>query len=120
MLTLVTQFQVRSRVEAITFLPQWSPPIALSVSTVPPPNIVTSEVIQTHIKADGSGGFTVNATVQLSLEQPQGSGEFDFSEVWIGNRYLMKYEEPESGVSGVVFQFQVSSILYVCTCIYIG
>jgi hypothetical protein len=101
--------QVRSRSEEITFLPQWSPPITLNISTLTPPTIVSSELIQTNVKPDDvSGGFTVNATVRVSLESlPQGSE--DFSEVWIGDRNLMEYEEPESGVSGVVFQFQVSS-----------
>ena len=98
--------QVRSRSEEITFLPQWSPPITLNISTLPPPTIVSSELIQTNVKPDDvSGGFTVNATVRVSLELPQRSE--DFSEVWIGDRNLMEYEKPESGVSGVVFQFQV-------------
>ena len=86
--------------------------MAHTISTLPPPNIVTSEIIQTHIKADGSGGFTVDVTVRLSVEQPQGSKEFDFSEVWIGDRNLMEYEELESGISGVVFQFQVSGFVH--------
>ena len=110
MLFMATGLQIRSRVEEITFLPQWSPPITLSISTLPPPTIVSSELIQTKINVEeDSGRFTVNATVQLSLEQPQGSEDLDLSEVWIGDRNLMEYEEPESGISGVVFQFQVSS-----------
>ena len=97
--------------EDITFLPQWSPPIALNISALPPPTIVSSELIQTNVKPDDvSGGFTVNATVRVSLELPEGSEELDFFEVWIGDRNLMEYDEPESGVSGVVFQFQVSNV----------
>ena len=109
---MASGLQMRSLVEEIVFLPQWSPPTTLNISTLPPPTIVSSVLIQTKINAeDESGRYTVNATVQLSLEQPQESEDLDFSEVWIGHRYLMEYEEPESGVSGVVFRFQVSSII---------
>ena len=100
--------QARPLVEDITSLPQWSDPIAFNFTTLPPPEITSTNLIATSLTVNEiSGDFTVNVTVDMKWKQPLGAQGRDF-ELWIGGRIIGEYEQLKEGViSSSDFQFQV-------------
>ena len=112
---LFTQSQMRSLVDGdIYLLPQWSEPISLTLSTLPPPEINSSSLLSISVTSpSNSDSFSVSTTVELSWEEPEETDDLEMYEVWVGGRSLGEFEQPEeSEVFGSIIQFQVPYLEY--------
>ena len=102
--------QMRSLVDdGIHLLPQWSEPISLTLSTLPPPEINSSSLLSISVTSpSNSDSFSVSTTVELSWEEPEETDDLEMYEVWVGSRSLREFEQPEESEEfGSVLQFQV-------------
>ena len=112
--SLYPDSQMRSLVDGdIHQLPQWSQPISLTPSTLPPPEINSSSLLSISVTSDpsNSDSFSVSTTVEVSWEEPE-TDDLKMYEVWVGGRALGEFEQPEeSDVFGSILQFQVPYII---------
>ena len=107
---LFTHSQMRSLVDGdIHLLPQWSQPISLTLSILPPPEINSSSLLSISVTSpSNSDSFSVSTTVEVSWEEPEETDDLEMYEVWVGGRALGEFEQPkESEVFGSILQFQV-------------
>ena len=90
-------------------LPQWSEPISLTPSTLPPPEINSSSLLLISVTSpSNSDSFSVSTTVEMSWEEAEETDDLEMYEVWVGGRALGEFEQPEeSEVFGSILQFQV-------------
>ena len=113
--SLLFYFQIRSHVDDdIRLLPQWSDPISLTFSILPPPEINSSSLLSISTTSpSNSDNFSVSTTVELSWEEPEETDNLEMYEVWVGGRALGEFEQPEeSELFGSILQFQVVLHVY--------
>ena len=98
-------------VDGTSFLPQWSDPVRVPMVILPPPVITTSDLLSFSL-ISSNGRFSVETTLDLSWEDPEGSEELERYEVWVGSRALTQFEQPDNTDSfGQIFTIPVQTQL---------